>query len=140
MVSPIEEITKAERLAQTLDQARVPPNELGRVARLLETGRTLSQVKGDLDALSSESEHFVRSGQTRRYARDLSRLVLDELLKSDLDRAGALRVIGWTRKLLEWRGASGRSPNVGQHVPERRPFSTTPQLPRGARRKDFRRR
>ena len=109
-ISRTGEVGLAEDIVAALG-SRLPANELGRLSHLLRFRRSVAEAKRDLDALLVEREHFLRSGQTQRYAREMS-AVLRQLLDKQVDGHAALRVLGWARKLLQYR-------DVDPHVPPR---------------------
>jgi hypothetical protein len=124
-MSPVDEIRLAERIADDLYQRQIPANELGKTTRLVQRTRSLQQALAGLDALANDRDHFVRSGQTRRYARELG-ASLRKTLATTVDANVVVRVLGWARKLLEYR--STQTGPVRTHSAER----TLP--PRGTRR------
>jgi hypothetical protein len=105
-----EEIALAEDLAAVLARNRIPANELGGVTRLLERGRSVGEVKADLVAVAQDPDHFSRTGQTKRYAGDLARLVVGVLASKSVTGDSALRVLGWARRLAAYNTVTGRVP------------------------------
>jgi hypothetical protein len=114
-IAAADEIVLAEDIVADLGN-RLPANELGRLSRLLQLRRSVAEAKKDLDALAAEREHFVRSGQTQRYAREMS-AVLRRLLDKQVDGHAALRVLGWTRKLLQYRDVAPYVPRPSGPAP-----------------------
>lgn len=130
-----QRVALAQRLAEQLDD--LPDNELGKVVQL--TRRIgLVDTKRVMEALASDGDHFIRSGQTQRYAGVIAKKALAMLISERVDDGEAARVLGWTRKLLGWRnrlqaGGSEGAVVFGNVRPTPR-INPLPTTPRGRRR------
>ena len=125
-MTQLDELKLAEKLIPNIEAARIPSNEVGKLALIIRRHRSVAAAQEVLNLLIADEDHFVRSAQTRRYSQDLSRLVLAKLieLRPPIDIEAVQRVLGLIRKLMNFRSAthSTASPgaaHAGRPVPRR---------------------